>query len=336
MENHFIGTIANEKSFESALRPCFLEDFWGQNDLKERLEVFIGAAHQRNETLGHCLFYGPPGLGKTTLAHILAKKVGHSLVSASGPQLEKPADLVGILTNLQEKDVFFVDEIHRMSRAAEEYLYSAMEDYYIDLMLDSGPNARSVRVSLSKFTLIGATTKVGMLSAPLRSRFMFTGRLEYYPSDVLAKVIMRSAALLQLEISQDAFYEIAIRARGTPRVANRLLRWVRDFAQMKSAGKIDREVAVKALKMLSIDDWGLDEIDAKILSTIIGYYEGGPVGLNTLAVAVGEEPRTIEEVYEPFLILKGLLKRTPRGRMVTELAYTRESNFQKEKEQTKE
>lgn len=317
------SSLSNDKKFESSLRPNNFSNFSGQANLKERLIVFLSAALQREESPGHCLFFGPPGLGKTSLAYIIADTIGKGLVTTSGPQFEKPADLVGVLTNLQEGDVFFIDEIHRMGRSAEEYLYSAMEDYKIDLMLDSGPSARSVRVELPMFTLVGATTRPGSISSPLRSRFMFSCRLDFYDVEDLVCILERSAKMLQIEIKKDALLSIASRSRGTPRIANNLLRWVRDFAQIKEENIINRCVAEKALTMLSVDDWGLDATDLKILKVIIDYYQGGPVGLKTLAIAVGEEMQTIEDVYEPFLILKGLIKRTSRGRVVTELAYSR-------------
>lgn len=317
------STLAKEDySFEIPLRPQSLSEFVGQDDIRERLEVFIGAAKLRNEPLGHCLLFGPPGLGKTTLANIIAKTIGSSLVVTSGPMLDRPGDLAGLLTNLQQGDVLFIDEIHRMNRAVEEYLYPALEDFTLDLMIDSGPNARSVQVKLNRFTLVGATTRSGLMTAPMRSRFAFACRLDYYPAEVLEKVLFRSGRILNLEIDREAIAEIARRSRGTPRIANHLLRWVRDYAQMRTSGYIDKKVAVQALEMLAIDDKGLDEVDKKILSIIIDHYGGGPVGLNTLAIAVGEEGHTLEEVYEPFLILQGLIKRTPRGRVVTDLAYS--------------
>lgn len=323
-KEHFIeSTLSKEDlTFEVPLRPQSLKDFWGQEEIKERLEVLIGAARARKETLGHCLLSGPPGLGKTTLATIISKAMGSSIVITSGPLLEKPADLAGILTNLQEGDVLFIDEIHRMNRVVEEYLYPALEDFVLDLMIDSGPNARSVQVKLNKFTLVGATTRAGSLTPPLRSRFAFSCRLDYYKPDVLTKILMRSGTILKMEGDEFAFEEIAHRSRGTPRIANNLLRWVRDYAQMRTGNKIDREVARKALDMLAIDEKGLDEMDKKILSVIIDHYAGGPVGLNTLSVAIGEESQTIEEMYEPFLILQGFIKRTPRGRVATSLAYS--------------
>lgn len=313
--------VAEDHNFEVPLRPQSLGDFLGQDEIKERLEVFMGAAKLRKEALGHCLLSGPPGLGKTTLANIIAKTMGSSLIVTSGPMLEKPADLAGLLTNLQEGDILFIDEIHRMQRTVEEYLYPAMEDFVLDLMIDSGPNARSVQVKLNPFTLVGATTRSGLLTAPLRSRFAFSCRLDYYHPAILEKILERSGRLLRLDIDEEGIAEIGKRARGTPRIANNLLRWVRDYAQMRSGNKVDQEVACQALKLLAIDDAGLDEMDKKILTILIDHHGGGPVGLNTLALAIGEEGQTVEEVYEPFLILQGFLKRTPRGRVATDRAY---------------
>lgn len=324
-ENHsFIESSFSQEdhNFEIPLRPQSLQEFLGQEDIKERLDVFIGAAKKRGETLGHCLLSGPPGLGKTTLANIIAKAMGSSLIVTSGPTIEKPADLAGILTNLQKGDVLFIDEIHRLQRTVEEYLYPAMEDFVLDLMIDSGPNARSVQVKLNPFTLVGATTRSGLITAPMRSRFTIACRLDYYPPEVLDKILARSTRLLNFAIEGEGLAEISRRARGTPRIANNLLRWVRDYVQMRVSGsKINKEIVHKALEMLSIDEEGLDEMDKKILTILIEHYSGGPVGLNTLAVAIGEERQTIEEVYEPFLILQGFLKRTPRGRVATERAY---------------
>jgi Holliday junction DNA helicase RuvB len=315
-------TLAVEDlNFELPLRPQSLEEFVGQDALRERLEVLVGAAKQRREALGHCLFSGPPGLGKTTLANILSRAMGSNLVSVSAPVIEKAGDLAGILTKLGDGDIFFIDEIHRLNRIVEEYLYQAMEDYTLDLVIDSGPAARSVRVPLKRFTLAGATTRAGMLSAPLRTRFAFTCRLDYYPPTTLVAILKRTRMLLNFQCDDDALQEIADRSRGTPRVANNLLRWVRDYAQMKAGGYASRDVAYKALTMLAIDEKGLDEMDKKILSILINYFDGGPVGLSSLAIAVGEESGTIEEVYEPYLILQGFLKRTPRGREATPLAY---------------
>lgn len=307
--------------FEAPLRPQTLSDFVGQEPVRQRLEVFIEAAKSRGEALGHCLFSGPPGLGKTTLAHIIAKAMGAQLTVTSGPALEKAGDLAGLLTNLKAGDVLFIDEIHRLSKVAEEYLYPAMEDFALDLMIDSGANARSVQVKLNPFTLIGATTRSGLLSSPLRSRFLISLRLDYYSADTLSQILQRSSSLLNVKLIGDASLEIGKRSRGTPRIANNLLRWVRDCAQVQKQNCIDRELARKALAMLAIDEKGLDEMDKKILSVMIDHHKGGPVGLSNLAAAVGEEAHTLEEVYEPFLILQGFLKRTPRGREATPLAY---------------
>ena len=295
-----------DETFEVPLRPQTLADFAGQDSVRERLEVLIQAAKQRGEPLGHCLFCGPPGLGKTTLANIIAKAMGTNLVVVSGPVIEKAGDLAGILTNLQVGDVLFIDEIHRLNRTVEEYLYPAMEDFTLDLLIDSGPSARSVQVKLNRFSLIGATTRTGLLTAPLRSRFGFTCRLDYYPPEVLQGIVSRAARLLDQEITTEASLEIAKRSRGTPRIANNLLRWVRDFAQIRAGGKISVETAIQALKMLSIDEKGLDEMDKRILEVIINHYKGGPVGLKTLAVAIGEDASTLEEVYEPFFNSSGL------------------------------
>lgn len=324
MSSHFIeSSLAKPDAvFEMPLRPQSLGDFTGQDHIRERLEVMIGAAKQRNETLSHCLFSGPPGLGKTTLANILAKAMGSNIVVTSGAVIEKPGDLAGLLTHLQTGDILFIDELHRLNRAAEEYLYPALEDFCLDLMIDTGPSARSVQVKLNKFTFVGATTRVGSLSAPLRSRFGFCCRLEYYEPPLIARILKRTGRLLNLDLNDGAAMEIARRSRGTPRIAINLLRWVRDFAQMRAGNVIDTDVADKALNMLSIDDKGLDDMDKRILNVMIEHYSGGPVGVNAIAVAVGEEPDTIEEVYEPFLILQGFLKRTPRGREVTPLAYS--------------
>lgn len=310
-----------DESFETPLRPESLKDFLGQKQVRERLELFIGAAKQRNEALGHTLFCGPPGLGKTTLAHIIAKTMNTNLTVTSGPVLEKAGDLAGILTNLKEGDILFIDEIHRLNRTIEEYLYPAMEDFSLDLLIDSGPSARSVQVKLNRFTLIGATTRMGLLSAPMRSRFPFNCRLDYYESEVLQEIILRSARILGVHLDSDGALGIAERARGTPRIANNLLRWVRDYAQMRSGNKADRSVVNTALEMLAIDHQGLDEMDKKLLSIIIDHYNGGPVGINTLSVALGEEPDTLAEVHEPYLIMQGFLKRTPRGREATPSAY---------------
>jgi holliday junction DNA helicase RuvB len=307
--------------FEVPLRPQSLNDFLGQYQVRERLDVFIGAAKQRQEALGHCLLYGPPGLGKTTLANIIAKSMGSNLVVTSGPVIEKAGDLAGLLTNLKQGDILFIDEIHRLSRTIEEYLYPAMEDFALDLLIDSGPSARSVQVKLNPFTLIGATTRIGLLSSPMRSRFSFTCRLDYYETEILQQILLRSSKILNISIDSEGAHEIAHRSRGTPRIANNLLRWVRDFAQMRAHNKVDKKTAQTALEMLSIDHKGLDEMDKKLLSIIIDHYDGGPVGVNTIGVAIGEEPATLSEVYEPYLIMQGFLKRTPRGREATALAY---------------
>jgi holliday junction DNA helicase RuvB len=308
-------------TFEVPLRPQSLDDFVGQSSVRERLKIYIDAAKKREEPLGHILFCGPPGLGKTTLAQIMAKSMQSNIVITSGPALEKAGDLAGLLTNLKKGDVFFIDEIHRLPKAVEEYLYSAMEDFVLDLIIDTGPNARSVPLKLQPFTLVAATTRAGLLSSPLRSRFGMNLRLDYYEAKDLQKIIQRSSNLLSLPVAHDAALEIAQRSRGTPRIANNLLRWVRDFVQTKELKKIELNSAKSALKMLAIDERGLDEMDLKILTTIIDHHAGGPVGISTIAVAIGEEPSTIEEVYEPYLILQGFIKRTPRGREVTELGY---------------
>lgn len=319
---HSISQFSEQDpNFDESLRPQMLKDFGGQPSLMERLNVFVQAAKKRGEPLGHCLFCGPPGLGKTTIANILAHEMGAHIVTTSGPVLEKPSDLAGLLTNLQTGDILFIDEIHRLNRTIEEYLYPALEDFNLDLMIDSGPHARSVQVKLNPFTLIGATTKQGLLTAPLRSRFVHTFRLNLYEAKALQKIITRSAGILSTPITESAALELAKRSRGTPRIANNLVRWVRDFAQIKGDGEITEEIAEKASHMLAIDELGLDEMDKKILFIIIDHYNGGPVGLNTLAVALGEEASTLEEVYEPFLIKKGLLKRTLRGREATHFAY---------------
>lgn len=311
-----------EKEFEKALRPLQFSDFNGQQKVVENLDIFVQAAKMRGEPLDHTLLHGPPGLGKTTLSNIIANELGVNMKITSGPVLDKPGDLAGILTSLEPNDVLFIDEIHRLSPVVEEYLYSAMEDYRIDIMIDKGPSARSIQIDLNPFTLVGATTRSGALTAPLRARFGINLHLEYYDNDVITKIISRSARLLNVECDSDAAGEIASRSRGTPRIANSLLRRVRDFAQVKGNGKITTEVANYALEALNIDKYGLDEIDNKILCTIIDKFGGGPVGISTIATAIGEDPGTIEEVYEPFLIKEGFVKRTPRGREVTELAYS--------------
>ena len=314
--------IESDKDFERALRPMVFDDFSGQDKVIENLRVFVAAARMRGESLDHILLHGPPGLGKTTLSNIVANELGVGFKVTSGPVLDKPGDLAGILTSLEENDVLFIDEIHRLSPVVEEYLYSAMEDYRIDIMIDKGPGARSVQLTLSPFTLIGATTRSGLLTAPLRARFGINCHLEYYDHQVLQGIVKRSARLLNVPITDDAAREIALRSRGTPRIANALLRRVRDFAQVKGDGSVDSKIARYALEALNIDQYGLDEIDNKILTTIIDKFKGGPVGLTTIATALGEDPGTIEEVYEPFLIKEGFIKRTPRGREVTDLAYS--------------
>src|SRR5574344_381124 len=310
-----------EKEFENALRPLQFADFSGQQKVVENLEVFVEAAKYRGEPLDHTLLHGPPGLGKTTLSNIIANELGVGFKITSGPVLDKPGDLAGILTSLDKNDVLFIDEIHRLSPVVEEYLYSAMEDYRIDIMIDKGPSARSIQIDLNPFTLVGATTRSGLLTAPLRARFGINLHLEYYEPEILTKIIKRSASLLNVPIDDDAAVEIAGRSRGTPRIANALLRRVRDFAQVKGSGTIDLNIARYALEALNIDKYGLDQIDNRILSVMIDKFKGGPVGLTTIATALSEDPGTIEEVYEPFLIKEGFLKRTPRGREVTELAY---------------
>ena len=310
-----------EHDIERALRPLSFDDFAGQDQILENLKIFVQAANQRGDALDHTLFHGPPGLGKTTLAHILAAELGVGIKVTSGPVLDKPGDLAGLLTNLDERDVLFIDEIHRLSPIVEEYLYSAMEDYKIDIMIETGPNARTVQINLAPFTLIGATTRSGLLTAPMRARFGISSRLQYYTTELLSTIVERSSEILQVEIDQNAAIEIAGRSRGTPRIANALLRRVRDFAQIKGTGNIDLAIAQFSLKALNVDAHGLDEMDNKILTTIIDKFKGGPVGITTLSTAVSESAETIEEVYEPFLIQQGFIIRTPRGREVTEHAY---------------
>lgn len=324
-EDYLSGDSAHlspaEKEFERALRPLNFGEFAGQQKVVDNIKIFVQAAQQRAEPLDHVLLHGPPGLGKTTLAHIVANELGSNIKVSSGPVLDKPGDLAGLLTNLEERDVLFIDEIHRLNPVVEEYLYAAMEDYKIDIMLDSGPNARSIQITLNPFTLVGATTRAGLLTAPLRARFGINARLEYYNADILSGIVKRSAAILDTPIEEDAAYELARRSRGTPRIANNLLRRTRDFAQIKGEGHITIDIADMALKALDVDDNGLDEMDNRILSTIIDKFKGGPVGISTIATACSEEADTIEEVYEPFLIKEGYIKRTSRGREATELAY---------------
>ncbi len=323
-----------EKQFEQSLRPLRLTDFVGQTKITDNLNVFISAAHKREEALDHVLLTGPPGLGKTTLAHIIAHELGVKLKITSGPVLEKPGDLAGLLTTLEENSILFIDEIHRLSPVVEEYLYSAMEDYKLDIMIDSGPNARSVQISLPKYTLVGATTRAGMLTSPLRDRFGIKFRLDYYQAETLNSIVVRSASILDLKINEEAAFEIAKRSRGTPRIANRLLRRTRDFADFEDKKIIDIDISKKALNALEVDEFGLDEMDKDIILAIIEKYKGGPVGLGTLAVAVNEDPGTIEEVYEPFLIQQGYIQRTPRGREATELAYKRFGKNRSKSEKT--
>jgi Holliday junction DNA helicase RuvB len=323
MTEHFVSDTLNktDREFDLSLRPTRFTDYVGQGKVKERLELSVQAARGRNDVLDHVLLSGPPGLGKTTLAYILGDAMGVNVKSTSGPVIDKPADLAGLLTNLEQGDIVFIDEIHRMQKSVEEYLYSAMEDFVIDILIDQGPNARSIRLNLPKFTLVGATTRSGLLTAALRSRFGLNCRLDYYPASELADILRRSARILNVDIDDPGADEIAARSRGTPRIANNLLRWVRDYAQVRADNRIDRDIADRALAMLEIDEHGLDEMDKRILEAILHKFGGGPVGISSLSVSVGEESGTIEEVYEPYLIQEGYLKRTPQGRVATELCY---------------
>ncbi|MFC2125444.1 Holliday junction branch migration DNA helicase RuvB [Bacteroidota bacterium] len=318
-DKHYLSTT--DRELEKVLRPLVFEEFVGQEKVVDNLKIFVEAAQKRDEALDHVLLHGPPGLGKTTLSYIIANELGSTIRVSSGPVLDKPGDLAGLLTNLEEKDVLFIDEIHRLNPVVEEYLYSAMEDYKIDILLDAGPHARSVQINLSPFTLIGATTRAGLLTSPLRARFGINSRLEYYDANLLTKILLRSARILNTPIDQNAAPEIARRSRGTPRIANNLLRRTRDFAEIKGKGIVTLDIAEMALKALEVDQNGLDDMDNRILSTIIEKFKGGPVGLSTIATACSEEAETIEEVYEPFLIKEGYIKRTSRGREATELAY---------------
>ena len=321
MSEDIYNTEADDLENEQVLRPKLFSDFEGQNQVVDNLEIFIEAAKQRGDALDHVLLHGPPGLGKTTLANIIANELDVSIKTTSGPVLDKPGDLAGLLTNLEERDVLFIDEIHRLNPIVEEYLYSAMEDYQIDIMIESGPNARTVQIKINPFTLIGATTRSGLLTSPLRARFGINSRLEYYKTDLLSKIVNRSSTILDVHINKEATSEIARRSRGTPRIANALLRRVRDFAQIKGDGNINNEITKFALNALNVDEHGLDDMDNRILSTIIEKFKGGPVGLTTIATAVGEQSGTIEEVYEPFLIMEGYIMRTPRGRQATDKAF---------------
>lgn len=313
--------IGTDEDFEKALRPSRLDEFIGQQRIKDNLRVFVTAALQRGETLDHVLLSGPPGLGKTTLGYIIAEEMGAGIKTTSGPVLDKPASIAGILTNLNEGDVLFIDEIHRLTPVVEEYLYSAMEDYHIDIVIDSGPNARSLKINLPPFTLVGATTRKGLLTAPLRARFGIDFRYDYYTADLLERIVMRSADILKIEVSPEGAYEIARRSRGTPRIANRLLRRTRDFAEVKGVGRVTLEIADMALNALDVDECGLDDMDVRILLTLVEKFAGGPTGLSNLSVSVGEDAGTIEEVYEPYLIQEGFLERTPRGRVATPRTY---------------